>query len=136
MLADFEDLYFSPQQFLVLHRELLLFHDLHSHLFLGLFVDSPLHHPVLTLPQVLQQVVEVEEVSIANGALYRVHPPLLISLVGEVVDAFLVREDKHKGVEDRILVYNFFLLVLDMHPHQALHVLVLTLALLLVRYKH
>lgn len=50
----------------------------------------------------------------------------------EVVDALLVGEDEHEGVEDCLVVDCLLDLVLDVHAHETLHVLVLPIPLVLV----
>lgn len=50
----------------------------------------------------------------------------------EVVDALLVGEDEHEGVQDCLVVDGLFDLVLDVHPDKTLHVLVLPIPLVLV----
>ena len=50
----------------------------------------------------------------------------------EVVDALLVGEDKHEGVEDCLLIDGLLDLVLYVHTHETLHVLVLPIPLVFV----
>jgi hypothetical protein len=50
----------------------------------------------------------------------------------EVVDALLVGEDEHEGVEDCLLIDGLLDLVLDVHANETLHVLVLPIPLVFV----
>jgi hypothetical protein len=133
VLAYFEYLDLPLEEFLVLEVELSFLDDLDGDVLLGAFVDAALDDAVLALAEGLAELVEVEDVGVADGLFDGVHPAVLVGFCAEVVDALLVGEYEHEGVEDALALDGLLDLVLDVDADQTLHVLVLAVALVLVR---
>lgn len=80
MLAYLEDFDLPLQQLLVLDVQVPLLDDLDGDLLLRVLVDATLDDAVLALPKRLPEVVEVEDVRIADRFLYGIHPFLFFRL--------------------------------------------------------
>lgn len=144
VLANLEHLHLSLEQLLVLDVEVLLLHDFDSDLLATLFVDAKLDDSVFPLAEVVSQLIEIEDVGIANRFFNGIHPsifflllqviPMVTYLRLQIVNSTFIGEDQHERVKHCSIVTYFFGLILDMNSDQRLHVLVFPIALMFVRY--